>query len=152
MARKNPRRNISRIETTSANCKTYGGWDVRIQRRGRKMEKFFSDLGLGGKRAALQAAKEHRDRLELRHKKFSVSELADTPSTNNRSGLVGVRLHQQIDRRGEFEYSYWYWVAQWTDRRGRRKTRSFSVHKYGDDEACRLACESREQGLRKARR
>lgn len=116
------------------------------------MEKFFSDFNYGGKRAALQAAKAHRDLLESRHKKFSVSQLADSPSANNKSGLVGVRLHQQTDRRGEFEYSYWYWVAQWTDRRGRRKTRSFSVHKYGDDEACRLACESREQGLRKAMR
>ena len=69
------------------------------------MEKFFSDLGYGGKRAALQAAKAHRDTLEIRHKKYSVSQLADSPSISNRSGLVGVRLHQQIDRRGEFEYS-----------------------------------------------
>ncbi|MDG1875033.1 MAG: AP2 domain-containing protein [Mariniblastus sp.] len=152
MARKNPRRNISRIENARPNGKVYGGWEVRMQRRGKKYEKFFSDLNFGGKRAALHAAKEYRDELEQRHKKMTVRQSANKPSVRNQSGLVGVRLHQQVDRRGEFEYTYWYWVAQWTDGRGRRRTKSFSVHQYGDDEACRLAREARAKGVRKAKR
>ncbi len=123
-----------------------------MQRRGKKYEKFFSDLNFGGKRAALHAAKEYRDELEQRHKKMTVRQSANKPSVRNQSGLVGVRLHQQVDRRGEFEYTYWYWVAQWTDGRGRRRTKSFSVHQYGDDEACRLAREARAKGVRKAKR
>jgi len=152
MARKNPRRNISRIETTNESGKIYGGWEVRMQRRGQMMEKYYSDLAYGGKRAALQAAKEYRDELESEYEKYSVDELAEKPSIRNRSGLVGVRLHQQKDRRDEYEYSYWYWVAQWTDGRGRRRTKSFSVHRYGDEEACRLACEARENGVKQANR
>jgi hypothetical protein len=152
MARKNPRRNISRIETTNAHGRTYGGWEVRIQRRGRKTEKFFSDRIYGGKRGALQAAKEFRDELESNSRHYTVKELASQPSTRNRSGVVGVRLQQQKDTRGDFEYHYWYWIAQWTDGRGRRKTKSFSVHHYGDEEAYRLACEARRAGVQQANR
>ncbi len=152
MARRNPRRNISRIETLSAAGNVCGGWEVRIQRRGKKTEKFFSDSGYGGKRASLCAAKEFRDEIEDRSRKYSVKELATEPSVRNRSGVVGVRLHLQKDVRGDFIYQYWYWVAQWTDGHGRRKTRSFSCHTYGDEEAFSLACESRRKGVNLAKR
>jgi hypothetical protein len=152
MARKNPRRNISRIETTNKDGKTYGGWEVRMQRQGIRFEKFFSDLVHGGKRAALQAAKEHRDDLESYYPKSTVKQLAKQTSVRNRSGVVGVRLHKQKDRRGDFEYQYWYWVAQWTDGNGRRKTRSFSIHQHGDDEAYEMAVEARTNGVSKAKR
>ena len=36
VARKNPRRNISRVEAKSDAGRTYGGWEVRIQRRRRR--------------------------------------------------------------------------------------------------------------------
>jgi len=152
MARKNPRRNISRIETINKDGKVYGGWEVRMQRQGVRFEKFFSDINHGGKRAALQAAKDHRDALESYYQKASVKQLAKKTSVRNRSGVVGVRLHKQKDRRGEFEYQYWFWVAQWTDGNGNRKSRSFSIHQYGDDEAYRLAVEARSTGVSKAKR
>ena len=152
MARNNPKRNISRIELVDAKGKTNGGWEVRMQRRGVRTEKFFSDSGHGGKRSALQWAKQFRDELEAESPKFTVEELAQQPSMRNRSGIVGVRLHHQKDSRGEFDYYYWYWIAQWTDGHGKRKTKSFSVHQYGEDEAFRLACEAREKGVRSAKR
>ena len=152
MARKNPKRNISRIETKSATGKVYGGWEVRMQRRGEKTEKFFSDNGHGGKRGALEAAKKFRDKLEAGSRKYTVQELAQNPSKRNKSGIVGVRLHKQVDTRGDYEYHYWYWVAQWTDGLGRRRTKSFSVHTHGDDEAFRLACDARKKGVNQANR
>ncbi len=152
MPRKNPTRNISRIETKGKTGKSFGGWEVRLQRKGEKTEKFFSDKKFGGRRAALRAAKEFRDELEEKYSKYTVEELAESPSKRNKSGVVGVRLHQQVDQRGDYEYHYWYWVAQWTDGRGRRRTRSFSVHQHGDDEAFRLACQARADGVAAANR
>lgn len=152
MARKNPKRNISRIETYSAAGKMYGGWEVRMQRRGKKTEKFFADNSYGGKRKALNAAKLFRDELERKSRKYSVKELAEKPSSRNKSGIVGVRLHQQKDTRGDYVYHYWYWVAQWTDGHGRRKTKSFSCHTHGDEEAFRLAVEARAKGVAQAKR
>lgn len=123
-----------------------------MQRRGKKTEKFYSDKKFGGKRAALEAAKEFRDALENSSRKFTVRELAQRPSVRNKSGVVGVRLHEQVDIRGEYEYHYWYWIAQWTDRKGRRRTKSFSVHTHGDEEAFRLATEARRKGVSDAKR
>ena len=140
------------MEATGSNGRKYGGWEVRMQRRGRKTEKFFSDNGFGGKRAALQAAKDFRDELESETRRYSLKELSVNPSVRNQSGVVGVRLHQQKDMRGDYEYHYWYWVAQWTDGRGRRKTKSFSVHHYGDEEAYRMACDARRKGVSQAKR
>ena len=123
-----------------------------MQRRGKKTEKFFSDNGFGGKRKALKAAQEFRDALEKKLRKYTVKELAQKPSKRNKSGVVGVRLHHQKDTRGDYIYYYWYWVAQWTDGHGRRKTKSFSCHTYGDEEAYRLACEARRKGVSQAGR
>lgn len=152
MARKNPRRNISRIVSHGPNAMKYCGWEVRIQRRGEKTAKFFSDSLHDGNRNALNAAKKFRDELVAESRKFTVKERALTPSIRNQSGIVGVRLHQQKDHRGDFEYQYWYWIAQWVDGRGQRKTRSFSVHQHGDEEAYRMACAARRKGVAQAKR
>ena len=152
MARKNPRRNISRLQRVGQSGKVTGGWSMRIQRRGKKIEEFFSDQRYSGKRNALVAAQQRRDDIEYHSPRYSAEERADHPSSRNRSGMVGVRLHQQKDIRGEYEYSYWYWVAQWTDGRGRRRTRSFSIHSHGDEEAYNRACEARLKGLKQANR
>lgn len=152
MPRKNPRRNISRLQRTSQSGKTTGGWSMRIQRRGVKIEEFFSDHRHHGKRNALVAAQRRRDDIERGSSRYSAEERAEHPSSRNKSGMVGVRLHQQKDIRGEFEYSYWYWVAQWTDGHGRRRTRSFSIHRHGDEEAYNQACRARLKGLKQAKR
>ena len=152
MPRKKAKRNITRIEVENRDGNVYGGWEVRIQRKSKVRSKFFSDLNHGGKRAALRAAKEYRDQIEILYPKQTVAQKARKRSTRNKSGVVGVRLHEQKDRRGDYEYTYWYWVAQWTDGHGKRKTRSFSVHQYGDDEAYRLAVECRRNGVAQAKR
>ena len=152
MTRKNPRRNISRIERSSSTGQIVGGWEVRMQRQREKQSKFFSDSIYGGKLAALRVAKEFRDELELEAQRMSVVEKSLSPSKRNRSGIVGVRLHQQVDRHGQFEYHSWSWVAQWTDGHGRRRTKSFAVEKHGDVEAFRMAWQARKEGVRKAGR
>jgi len=144
MARKNPRRNISRIERLNSSGQTIGGWEVRIQRQRRKQSKFFSDSVYGGKLAALRVAKEFRDELEFEAQRMNVAEKSLSPSARNRSGVVGVRL--------QFEYHSWSWMAQWTDGHGRRRSKSFAVEKYGDVEAFRLAWQARKEGVDKAGR
>ena len=152
MARRNPRRNISRIETPTEGGGVNGGWEVRLQRHYVRYSRYFADSIFGGKLAALRQAKIYRDDLEASFQKMTVADKAHHPSARNQSGVVGVRKHQQSDRRGDFVYHSWCWIAQWTDGHGRRKTRSFSVEKHGDDEAFRLACEARSQGVSNAKR
>jgi hypothetical protein len=152
MPRKNPRRNISRIDLFSASGRCHGGWQVRIQRRKRRYEKFFADGQYGGRRAALRAAKEHRDDLEKRLRPYTVKELARQTSTRNQSGVVGVRRALQVHETDDFVYTYAFWIAQWIDGKGKRKTRSFSVDKYGEEEACQRALLARTRGVKQANR
>lgn len=123
-----------------------------MQRKHEKVHRFFGDAAYGGNRAALTEAKEFRDELEKSSDKLSTEERSESPSVRNKSGVVGVRLHRQKDVRGKYEYQYWYWVAQWIDGRGRRKTRSFSIHTHGDEKAYRLACKARREGVASAHR
>ncbi len=148
MARKNPRRNISRIECVSTSGNLNCGWEVRIMRRGEKVERYFADNKFGGKLGALREAKLYRDQLEQDLKPYTVSELAKKPSVRNTSGTVGVRISFRKDVRGDYEYTYYFWVAQWTDGKGKRKTKSFAIDKYGYDKAYQLALKARRKGIK----
>lgn len=55
--------------------------------------------------------------------------------TTNASGTNGV--HLKVEPSGE------RWVAQWNTLSSKRQQKSFSIGKYGNDEAFRLACEYR---------
>lgn len=59
------------------------------------------------------------------------------------SGLSGVRLLSKTVNKKKYEF----WTATWTDLDGTRTTRSFSVNKYGEKEAKKLAIEVREVAL-----
>lgn len=152
MPRKNPRRNISRIEMYAAKGNHHGGWEVRMQRQGRKHCKFFADGQNGGKRSAFRHAQLYRDELENRLKPYTVKRLAEKPSVRNTSGVVGVRKGYQTFESNDYEYRYEFWIAQWIDGLGRRRTRSFSVGKFGDEEAFDMALAVRRKGVNQAKR
>lgn len=54
---------------------------------------------------------------------------------NNSSGVTGVRRILMGD--------VWYWSATWADAMKRRRAGYYSVVKYGEQEAFRMACERR---------
>ena len=144
----NSNRNISRIDFKNRKGElASGGWEVRFHRRGKKIEKFFADNRFGGRKKALLAARLYRNETEAKLPKYTVHELSKTPSRRNQSGVVGVRRHEQTDIRGEWGYTYAFWVAQWTDELGKRRTRSFSANHYGEEEAFRLAVKARRKGM-----
>ena len=148
-----PNRNISRIDFKNKEGEiASGGWEVRFHRRGKKVEKFFADNKFGGRAKALNAAKNYRDEIEAKLPKFNVHELSKKPSKRNQSGVVGVRRHEQTDIRGDWGYTYAFWVAQWTDEFGKRKTKSFSANHYGEEEAYRLAVKARKKGMAERKR
>jgi AP2 domain len=152
MPRREPKRNIARLEPGKRSARRLAGWLVRIQRRGRSTSRFFSDHEAGGKRRALQAAKEFRDAVEEQAETWSVAERSDMLSTRNSSGVVGVHRLVQRQHRNGYEFSYAFWVAQWIDGQGHRKTRSFAVDKYGEDAALEAAVAARNSGVERAGR
>ena len=59
------------------------------------------------------------------------------------TGIVGVRRVTKTTK----GHPYDFWIAVWSDRRGRHHSKSFSVHKYGEAEAKALAIKARKDAL-----
>ena len=59
------------------------------------------------------------------------------------SGMVGVRRIVSIVK----DHPYEFWIAVWSDHRGNRRMRSFSINKYGEKAAKQLATKARREGL-----
>lgn len=137
-----PNRNIIRLDRQNG-----GGFLVRVTRKGKLRSDYFRDQDHGGKKKALLAARKYRDELEAKYKRVSSKELAKRVRSNNTSGEPGVRYVEEIDHRWDSKPCYGYWIAQWSPRKGVRKTKRFSVLKYGDDEAFRLAVKARRKGV-----
>ena len=130
---------ISRIDQPE---KHNHGYYVRLSRRGKMESKFFADKSNGGKRAALRAARQHEAEL-MQRAEAQGGKRREVRSVRNTSGKVGVsrstsRTEDQV---------YEYWQASWSDAEGRRRSAKFSINKYGEEKARRLAIKARREGL-----
>ena len=130
---------IARIDLPGASTH---GWQVRLQRRGQRYAKYFGDRQYGGAAGALVEARRWRDQV--------LAELAAVPagrvcrvSVRNSSGVVGVSRICVSAANGE---SYFFWQATWSSGAGQRQCVKFSVRRYGDRQAFRMAVEARREG------
>ncbi|KAA3651237.1 AP2/ERF family transcription factor [Denitromonas sp.] len=138
---------ISRVDNEAS--RTHG-WLVTIQRRGVIYRKHFSDGVFSGKRKAFAAAKTYRDEVIAAHPPLSMQEYSSIRKKNNRSGVVGVCRYCASETRDLPEDKQrWFWVASWPLPDGRRKRVKFSVNKYGEEGAFKLALEARNEALNK---
>ena len=116
---------------------------IVISRNKKKFQEYFY---FGNKRKETEArAKAVRRWKEIRGSLPVVTRaaFAQIERRKSRSGIVGVR-HITSKVRG---HSYDFWVAVYSDRRGNKKWRSFSINKYGKDKAKKLALKARRDGL-----
>lgn len=137
---------ITRIDISKMEGKgSTHGWEMRIRRRHVKDEMFFSDREHGGKTKALAAARKYRDKMDRDIPRYSRREIAEIISKRNTSGVAGVRLAEIFSPKNRKKYRAW--VAYWSPVPHVRKTKSFAVEKFGDEEACRLAVAARREGV-----
>ncbi len=122
------------------------GWQVRLQRRGIKYAKFFSDSSYGNPtcgdpRIALVNARAFRDQLvsELGLQAKNQARIC-TRSTRNSSGVVGVSKISVTAANGA---TYHFWQATWSPQPGKRCCVKFSIKRYGESEAFELAVQAR---------
>lgn len=123
-----------------------GCWKLCIQRGGEQTVEYFFVGKHGGKRGALKAALKRR-------REVLVSAPAPTPmkgmkTKRNKTGFVGVRLCDGVDRRKANVHRYLSYVAFWTGPDGRACTIGFAHNKYGQRKAFALACIAREKEIR----
>ncbi|MEL6614710.1 MAG: hypothetical protein AAFQ43_03180 [Bacteroidota bacterium] len=129
---------VIRIDSDSTH-----GWQVRVYRHGKTYSKLFSDRKHGGREEAFEAAVAYRTELE--------AEVAALPEAaprrrlirrnkNNSTGVVGISRTYKRDRRGIKHEVY---AVSWNPEPGVARGTSFSIKRYGEDTAFRLACELR---------
>lgn len=138
---------ISRVDNDAS--RTHG-WLVTIQRRGVIYRRHFSDGTHGGKHKSFVAAKRFRDKIIEKHPPLSMKEYSSIVKKNNKSGVVGVcRYCSSETRHLAPEKQRWFWVASWPLPSGKRKRVKFSVKKYGEDGAFKMALRARRDALKK---
>lgn len=129
---------IIRIDSDSTH-----GWQVRVYRHGKTYSRLFSDRKCGDKDKAFEAAVAYRRELE--------KEVAALPESaprrrlihknkNNSSGVVGISRTFKRDRRGIKHEVY---AVSWNPEPGVARGTSFSIKKYGEEEAFKMACRLR---------
>jgi predicted HNH restriction endonuclease len=133
-------RGISRMDYEKA----YDGWFVRYTRDAVTFRQTFPDSKYGSPEASLEAAKKWHEEARTLLPPLNRKEFAELKKCNNQSGHTGVHRSHQI-KNGRKLY---HWVASWIPAKGKKKSRRFSVLKYGEEEAKRLAIAAREEGIR----
>lgn len=140
-------RGISRID--SEVCRTYG-WYVRARFNGKVISKLFSDKKYGGKAKALMKARRYyKKSFETLIKKYSdfnpnkvPAKIIVSQNRKNNTGVVGV---QKITKHNSGGTVYVAYRVNWTDKTGKSRNKFYSVEKWGDKKAFKLAREYRRQ-------
>lgn len=138
---------ITRIDINREVRPTHG-YEVRIQKRNKNFHKFFNDNSFKNKEEALKEARKYRDKILEKNPPLTRAEFSENSGKKTSSGIVGVTLITNVDKRKNKTYSYDFWKAWWSPAPGIRKSKIFSVNKYGYDEAFKLAKEARKEGLK----
>lgn len=115
------------------------GWNVNIRRHDRYYQRDFSGARHGGIDGAKAAAMAYRDRVLQNAPPMSMRDFASIIRTNNTSGVPGV------SRRTEGQYTYWTAIVYLPT--GKTRRRSFSVKKYGEENARVKAISARQELL-----
>lgn len=132
---------IARIDLPDASTH---GWQVRMQRRGRKYGKFFADRLHGGRRESYRAARAWRDAMIERLDQREPGPRICLKSARNSSGVVGVSKVVVTASNGA---TYHFWQATWCPEPGQRRCVKFSIRRHGERRAFRLAVEARREGV-----
>lgn len=121
------------------------GWMMRLYHRGTTYTKLFSDGVYGNAKKALKAARKYRKQLGKKLGIESLSQRRRTRSVsaqNVATGIVGVYRGSSKSKNGKVRH---YYAASWNPKPNKVKTKSFSIAKYGEAEAFRLAVEHRQK-------
>ena len=134
---------VIRIDSDSTH-----GWQVRVYRHGKTYSKLFSDRKCGGREEAYAAAMAFRAELEEEVKSLPEAEPQRRliqHNKNNLTGVLGISRTFKRDRHGRRHEVY---AVSWNPAPGQARGTSFSIGKYGEEEAFRMACQLRFERMK----
>jgi hypothetical protein len=122
---------------------SYGARGIKVCQRWHDVGNFVADMGVNLAGLTLDRNDNNLDYSKSNCKWATKYEQGRNKRkyASNKTGIAGVG-HYFDKRCGE------YWMAHWTDSGRVHRSKSFYVKKYGEAEAFRLACETREAALK----
>ena len=145
-------RYLSRVDMVKKSGKDgLHAWQFRLKRGNVNISQFFYDDMLGGKEAALKSAREFRDEIEKLYPPLSERDKLTKITKKNKSGIVGVhRIEKDYTKPNRpSTYHSSAWAATWIEASGKRGYQSFSINKFGEAEALKMAITARRQAIDK---
>ena len=120
------------------------GWLVKIYWKRKWYRKYFADRKNGGKLQALQDAVKWRDETELQIGKPQTDRVVvGKPARGKMAGIRKTTINQK--KNGKV-YTYPAYVVYWfPEAHGKRKQTSFSIKRYGELKAKKMAMELRDK-------
>jgi len=116
------------------------GFVVRLNRRGKRVYSIFNYSQFPSKAACRKAAARYARKLNQQFPRLSRQELAMIRGKKN----SGVR--RVVNRSGGRDYAFW--EASWSPKPNQVKRVKFSVKKYGNEQAKKMAVAARNEGVR----
>ena len=116
------------------------GYVVRLNRRGKRVYRIFNYSQFASKDATRKAAAQYARKLDKEFPRLSRQELATIRGKKN----SGVR--RVVNRSAGRDYAFW--EASWSPKPNQVKRVKFSVKKYGNERAKKLAMSARTQGVK----
>lgn len=135
------------LDANSVNYCRYGGKGVTIQEEWQnsfyKFHSYIGDPPEDGMRYSVDRIDNSKGYEEgnVRWATYHEQARNHTKRSTNTSGVTGV--YEETKDSNIFRYK-----AMWVDLEGVQRSKSFSVKKYGKEEAFRLACEARENAIK----
>jgi AP2 domain len=109
------------------------------------IQEYFCFRDAASERKAKKAAKDRWRELRAIYPVVTKRRFCEIVRNPTSTGITGVtRILHTVKG-----YEYEFWKATWTTIRGASRSRSFSVKKYGENEAKKFAIEARNEALDK---
>lgn len=128
------------------------GYLVKAERRHKKIhEIFYVSHYEGDWKTCFKDAKAKAKQFFLENPLYSRKEVAEIITRRNKSGVRGVRIKSKkyFWKSDPDKYTIFLSAeASWSPQKNTVKKRTFSLDKYGEEEAWRLACDARKKGIR----
>lgn len=132
------------------------GYLVKAERRGKRIHDiFYIGQFSGDWKRCYTAARDAAKQFFLENPRYDRKEVAEIKSRRNKSGMVGVRIKEKRYHWKSDPDRFTIFLdaeAAWSPERNRVKKRTFSLEKYGEEEAWRLAVATRCKGLQEMKR
>jgi hypothetical protein len=119
------------------------GFLVKLNRKRKRIYRVFNFSQYTSQAECRKHAETYAREVNEKYPALTRRELAELLRPGSTRGMVGVRkISKEVKGR-----PYAFWEASWSPRPNEAKKKLFSVDKYGEKEAKRLAMEARREGL-----